>query len=66
MQLQVLAGRAAPVDAGLLRHVADRAAHRARVANCVVPSDRRRPGIRLRQRYENADRRRFAGAVRSE
>ena len=66
MQLQILSAGRAPVDAGLLWHVADGAPDRAAFPDRVVPRDRRDSGVRLGQRDQDADSRRLAGAVRAE
>ena len=48
--MQVLAAGRVEVDAGVLRHVADRAAHAVRVAHGVVAGDERAALVRPRQR----------------
>ena len=63
---EVLEPRGLAVDAGRLRHVADRAAYCAGLAAHVVPGDRGRAAVGRAQRDEDPDRRRFAGAVRPE
>ncbi len=66
LEHEVLAPGRLPVDAGVLRDVADRAAHAVRVAHDVLARDDRASGVGLRQRRERAHRRRLAGAVRAE
>ena len=58
---------AEPVDAGVLRHVADRAPHGVRLA-CERRGRRpsAAPSSGVRQRHEHAHGRRLAGAVRAE
>ena len=58
--IEVLAPCRVDVDAGALRHVADRAAHGNRLAGDVVPRDSRPPRILLGQGDEDLDRRRLA------
>ena len=66
LQLEVLAPGRVDVDAGALRHVADRSPHGNRLAGDVVPRDGRPPRVLLGQGDEDLDRRRLAGAVRPE
>ena len=66
LQHQVLAARAELVDAGVLRHVADRAPHGVLRAANVVPGHRGRAFVRMGQRHEDAHGRRLARAVRAQ
>ena len=66
LEHQVLAAGAVLVDARVLRHVADRAAHGVRLAADVVARDRGGALVGVRERHEHADGRRLARAVRAE
>ena len=66
LEHQVLAAGAVLVDARVLRHVADRAAHGVRLTTDVVAGDRGRALVRVRERDEHAHGRRLAGTVRAE
>ena len=66
LEHQVLAAGAELVDARVLRHVADRAADRVRLAADVVAGDRGGAAVGVGERDEHADGRRLAGAVRPE
>jgi hypothetical protein len=63
LQHQVLAARGIPIDARALRHVADRAANRIRVAHDVVPGDLGAPAVGRGQRGQYLDGCRLAGSV---
>jgi hypothetical protein len=66
LQHQVLAAGRVAVDAGALRDVADRAPNGVRLAHDVVARDLGPPTVGGRERGEDLDGRRFAGAVRPE
>ena len=66
LQLEVLAPCRVDVDAGALRHVADRAPHGDRLAGDIVPRDSRPPRILLGQGDEDLDRRRLPCPVWSQ
>ena len=59
LEHQVLAAGAVLVDAGVLRHVSDRAAHGVRLAADVVAGDCRRALVGVRERDEDAHGRRL-------
>ena len=63
---EVLAPGRLAVDTRRLRHVPDRAAHRAGLGRDVVPGDGGAARVGLRQRGEDPDGGRLAGAVRAE
>ena len=66
LQHEVLAPGRLPVDARVLRDVADRAADTVRMPHDVFARDERAARVGLRQRRKRANGRRLAGAVRPE
>src|SRR5690606_25800870 len=65
-ELQVVLGAQVPIEAELLRHVADRRLDARGRARDVVPGDEGPPRGRREQAAQHADGRRLAGAVRAE
>jgi hypothetical protein len=66
MDLQILARGETVIHSGILEDEPERTTNRRRRRNHVVPSDARRALRRLKQRAENLDGRRLAGAVGTE
>ena len=66
LQEEVLAAGRLPVDAGVLRDVAEHAAHARGMRDDVLAADERAARVGLRQRRQHADGRRLPGAVRAE
>jgi ribosomal subunit interface protein len=66
LESQVLTAGGVAIDAGALRHVADRAPHRVRLGGDVLTGDLCAPAVRLGQRRENFDGGRFPRTVRTE